>query len=467
MKRANILALNLALRPESPIKIFPIGLSYVLSSVKRAGYNFELIDIDKNRYSDEEILAKLLEKKWDIVMLGCIVTGYAIVKKITSLIRRKNPKALIIAGNSVASSIPKILLAKTEVDVAVIGEGDMTIIEILNKWINQKNLNGIKGIYYKENGEIYRTESRDIIQDINVIPYPVYDIFEVDEYIKEHRRQIAESLPIERDSLRPFPVNTARGCINRCTFCYHCFIGMKYRQRSAENIVSEIKLLKSLYGINFALLWDDLTFCSKKQLSDFVHLLLKEKLEVYWDGAIRSNLFQEEKDLSLLHKMKDSGCIRLGYSLESADKEILRSMKKNVSLDQFRKQKRLMDKAGIFSYTSIVLGYPQETPETIAKTFQFCLDIGIYPSSGFLLPQPGTPIYEYAIKKGYITDEEDFLMKMGDRQDLRINLTNMSDQEFLNTVEYWLKKLNKELSINMGNDELLKTKYKHQKTNDR
>ena len=103
MKKCEILALNLALRPKSPVKIFPIGLAYVLSSIPRAGFEFDVIDIDANRFSEESLYDRLREKKWDIVLLGCIVTGYRMVKKITSFIRNINPDALIVVGNSVSS----------------------------------------------------------------------------------------------------------------------------------------------------------------------------------------------------------------------------------------------------------------------------------------------------------------------------------------------------------------------------
>jgi len=112
-----------------------------------------------------------------------------------------------------------------------------------------------------------------------------------------------------------------------------------------------------------------------------------------------------------------------------------------------------------------VLGYPAETPETIAKTYQFCLDLGLYPSTGFLLPQPGTPIYQWAIENQFIQDEEAFLLSMGDRQDLRINLTSMAEAEFVGTVEYWLKKLNKSLNLGLPEASLIKTQFKRNKKN--
>lgn len=460
MTNAKILAINLALRPESKVKIFPIGLSYVLSSVQRAGFDFTLVDIDRYRYSDSELDAKLQEKQWDIVLLGCIVTGYRIVKKLLQKIRGIAPGALIVVGNSVAASIPRTLLEKTDADVAVIGEADVTVVDLLDRWTQTGSLTRVEGIWFKDNGAIVKNPVRDVIADIDTIAPPIYDIFDVEAYIVTHRNVIGEPLPMAREKLRAFPVNTARGCINHCTFCYHCFLDVKYRYRSPQNIVSEIEVLSERLGINYALLWDDLTFFSKKQIENFVDRLIERKLEVYWMGAVRGNLFQTDADFNLLLKMKAAGCIWLGYALESANADILKAMKKNVSLPQFKRQKQLLDKSGISSGTSIVLGYPQETPETIAETYQFCLDLGLYPSTGFLLPQPGTPVYQAARDNGKIPDEEEYLLRMGDRQDLRINLTEMGDAEFVQSVTYWLQKLNRDLSLGLDEHTLIKTQYK-------
>ena len=462
-KTARILALNLALRPESPVKIFPIGLSYVLSSVKRAGYELELFDIDLDRPATEAFHRKLGERAWDVVLLGCIVTGYRIVKSVVADIRRMAPQALVVVGNSVASSIPEILLTETEADVAVIGEGDQTVIDVLDNWFGCRSLEGVRGIWYKKDGAVIANKPRPVIENIDDNPNPIYDLFNAEAYITAHINNVNEPFPCAKESIRAFPVNTARGCINRCTFCYHCFIGEKYRHRSSRSIVDEIKDLRRRYGINYALLWDDLTFFSKKHIEDFVDLLLDENIEVYWAGAVRGNLFQTEDDLPLLEKMKKAGCQLLGYALESADPDILREMKKKVSLKKFGEQKRLMDRAGIASGTSIVLGYPGETPESIGKTFQFLIDIGLYPSIGFLLPQPGTPIYQWAIDNGKIPDEEAFLLRLGDRQDLRINLTRMSDQEFLDVVFYWSSKANRELGLGLDDTTLIKTGHRREK----
>src|SRR3989338_5316827 len=126
-----VLLINLCLRHDTPKKIYPVGLGYVASAIHRAGYPLEIVNVDIHRYSDEELKAILSEKDFDVVGFGCIATGYRVVKDMTSLIRSVNKSAVIIVGNSVATSIPNIVLEKTEADIAVIGEGDVTVVELL------------------------------------------------------------------------------------------------------------------------------------------------------------------------------------------------------------------------------------------------------------------------------------------------------------------------------------------------
>jgi len=119
-----LLIINLCLRPETPKCIFPIGLGYIATAVKSAGFKFDLMDIDAKRHTDGEVEKIIRKGNYDCVAFGCIVTGYKIVKKLARVIKGINKKITIIAGNSVASSIPETILGKTDVDIAVMGEGD-------------------------------------------------------------------------------------------------------------------------------------------------------------------------------------------------------------------------------------------------------------------------------------------------------------------------------------------------------
>ena len=453
----NVLLINICLRPDVDKILFPVGLGYIASAIHRAKHNLEIVDMDVDRISYETLENRIREIKFDVLGMGCIVTGYRIVKKIAKIARKINKNAKIIAGNSVASSIPEILLKNTEVDIAVIGEGDITIVELLNAIENNLTLSNIDGICYKDNKEIIKTDERKVIKNINDINNIDYKLFNIEKYLSKSKEYVSEPYPTELDRIRAFAVNTARGCAFNCTFCYHVFKGNPYRTRSADNIIDEIKFLQENYGVNYINFWDELTFFSINKAKELVDKIEKSGLSFYWTASCRGNLFSE-KDEALLKKIKRSGCIGLGYSLESANKKILMQMNKKLDPVDFIKQKKALDKAGIVTWTSLVIGYPDETEESIRETFDLCYENNIYPSVGFLLPQPGTEMYKYAVNNGFIKNEEEYLLDMGDRQDLRLNITNLKKERIVSLVKRNLSRIAEKLKLNIDETDLIKTK---------
>ena len=451
-----VLVINVCLRPYRQETLFPVGLGYVASAIKRAGFDLEILDIDLNRYSDEQVEKLLRVKKYDVVALGCLVTGYKIVKNLVETIKSIKDVPVIV-GNSVATSIPEILLSKTKADIAVIGEGEVTIVELLKVLDTGTPIEEVKGICFKQNGSIVATPQREIIQDVNAIPMIEWELFDMEQYIDKHRYSISEPYPLEIKSLRAMPVNTARGCIYKCGFCYHVFRGQRYRSRSPVSICNEIKYLKEKYGVNYIFFLDELTFYSRKQCSDLCDRILNENLQIFFIADCRGDLFKEG-DVELARKLKRAGCCVLGYSLESADPDILKSMNKKLSLEEFSTHTGVCQEAGLTVVTSLVIGYPEETEETIKKTFDVCYENNIYPSTGYLTPQPGTPVYEYAVKTGKIKNEEEYLINViGDRQDFRINLTMITQERIEFLVKEQLKRISNKLRLGFSDTNLLIT----------
>jgi len=435
------LLINISLRPNSEQLYLPIGLGYIATAIEKAGFDFDILDIDGNRYSDMEIENYLAGHNYDAIAFGCIVTGYKKIKYISHLIK-KYQTCPIICGNSVASSIPEILLHNTEVDIAVIGEGDLTIIELLKAIEENKSIENIDGIAFLKNNKVRYTNPRKPIENLDDIPFINWDLFDIETYIT--KMQVREPKP--EGIIRPMVLNTARGCPYKCTFCYHCFKNYKYRVRSPESICKEIKLLKNKYGINYVSFFDDLTFYSANQCEKFVDTIIEENLGIYWTGSCTANLFKE-KHLNIIQKMKASGCVAVGFALESADKNILKDMNKPITVDNFNQQTKLFHKSGIPTSTSLVIGYPKETKETLKKTFDCCYKNGLYPSVGYILPQPGSPIYNYAIKKKLIRSEEEYLLSIGDRQDFSINFTDMKQEEIEGIVKNHLMRISNKLNL--------------------
>jgi radical SAM superfamily enzyme YgiQ (UPF0313 family) len=457
----NILIINIALRKESAVKIIPVGLGYIVTAIKRAGYSFDILDIDAYRFSDNEVENYVKKKKYDVICMGCLVTGYATIQSLSKMIREHHPHSTIIAGNSVATSIPEMLLRKTEVNIAVMGEGDITIVDLLDAIEKDRPLEEVKGICYIDNGRFIHTSIRPYIKDISSLPSIDYSLWDMDIYLASSQHAFKFPTPVPKEEIRAMPLNTARGCIGKCSFCYHVFKDLPYRYRNPYSTLREIKELIENYSINHIVFWDELSFFSKKQITEFTQKIKEEGIHFYWTGICRADLFNNDEDIEIILQMKETGCLSMGYSLESADSSILKSMNKKITLEGFRKQSELFQKAKIATGTSLVLGFPQETPDTIRKTIDCCIETRMYPSVGYLLPQPGSKVYEYAKENGYIGDEEQYISSMGDRQDLKINMTKMSDQLFETEVKSALLRCNEALNIGLREEELIKTGHRH------
>ncbi len=462
-----VLLVNPSIRPDSPVLFPNVGLGYITTAIQRAGIDFEILDIDAHRFSDQEVERQIRNKKFDALAIGTLTSHYKWVKQFTQMVKQHHPDKPIIGGNTLATSVSDILVTRSGMDIAVIGEGEITTIELLKQIDQGAPLNEIPGICFRNSkGEVVHTEERPVIDDIDTIPFPDWDLFDMEIYLSKSKYMAPLSVQTEMDydKIMGMPVSTARGCPFRCTFCYHAFQEKKYRHRTPENVMDEIDHYKSKYDINFVSFWDELTFYQNKATERFADVMIEREANVQWIGSCRSDLFKEE-DQHIAHKLRQSGCNGLGLALESGNDEIMEVMNKKCDASDFIVQASVMHQAELEVYPSVIIGYPQETEETIEQTFDVCRRARVYPSIGFLEPMPGTPMYDYSKEHGFIKDEEDYLLIMGDRQDLRINLTQMPTDRMEEVVQDKLKDLNRYLEMGLEEDSLIKTRtYRAAKT---
>jgi anaerobic magnesium-protoporphyrin IX monomethyl ester cyclase len=423
-----ILFINPLVQPRLKRKTRPVGLAYIMTAVKKAGIKFDFIDMYAHNMSMDELQVKLNKDSYDICAIGSIVTSFRLVRDIASILRRNYPSATIIAGNSVASSIPELLLRNTEVDIAVTGEGDVTIVNLLRALIEGTSIKNIKGIAFLDGGTFFRNRAQDIIHDLDQIGFPDWDLFSNQRYNEGIFRPSGNEM-----SPVAFPLSTSRGCPYHCTFCYHVFMGLPYRRYSEDMILKEFKRLYTNYSASIIQFSDELSFLN---ISDAIKLTTKlERMpfNIHWSAVTRPNLFSK-KDILLIKRMRDAGCMNICFALENASQTILDAMGKKVKIRQVMEQIIALQEGGVFPATSVIFGYPEETPATIRETFEFCNRFDLVPGVGFLQPLPGTPIYDWAVQQGYIKDELEYLLESGDREILHINLTKIPTGEFIDIV---------------------------------
>jgi len=403
--------------------MFPIGLGYITSTLRDEKHNVSVLDIDGCMYPKETVREKLKDYDFEAVGISGIITTYSYVKWLTSVIK-KEYSVPIVAGGTGITSIPELYLKRTDVDIAVIGEGENTTKEVFNALENSKNLKNVKGIAYREKGHIVQNPFRELIENLDKIPYPAWDMFPMEWYITHG------VWPAEAEASRQMSILTTRGCPYRCKFCYHCFQGLKPRFRSPDNIVNEMKILVEKYRAKFFNFADDLFVLNRKRVLDLCEKIKKEGLDVKWGAPGRVNLVDRE----LLKSMKSAGCVFIGYGIESGSQLILNNIDKQVTVGQAKNAIRLTREAGIYPDCSFMIGYPGETTATLRETIDFIKEMDLPLEGGFFFttPYPSTSLWSDAKERGLIPDDEALIMSYGEMsQKLLVNFTDFKDVELI------------------------------------
>jgi radical SAM superfamily enzyme YgiQ (UPF0313 family) len=408
---------------DSYIHFFPLGLAYIASVLKKEGYDITVYSQDKEHYPDEHLTWYLDNNLFDIIGIGVIGGYYQYHKllKLSEAINRSKSRPFFVIGGHGPSPEPEYFLNKTGADVVVIGEGEMTILELVKAVEDGRPLNGILGIAFRENEKIIVNERRPLIKDIDTIPWPAYDLFPIEYY-----RLMREPHTNPSDFL--MPLLSGRGCIFKCNFCYRMDEG--FRPRSADAIVDEIKFLQISYGITYIEFADELLMSSVKRTIELCEAFLRANLKFKWFCSGRLNFAKPD----VLKLMKRAGCVFINYGIEAMDDQILKNMNKALTTDIVIKGIEATLNAGISPGFNIIFGNIGENRNTLSKGVNFLLqyDDGaqrrtIRP----VTPYPGSALYYYAIEKKLLKDCEDFYENKHLNSDLlSVNFTEMTDDEF-------------------------------------
>ncbi|MFQ6112095.1 MAG: B12-binding domain-containing radical SAM protein, partial [Nitrospinota bacterium] len=366
---------------------FPLGLGILAEVLRLRGHEVKVLDINGERPGRGEVWRRLRGCSFDVAGIGGLTSAYSYAKWLLPLLKRRNPSAKVVAGGSLASPLPELFLKNNpSADAVVMGEGEETLPELLAAWERGDDLSQVKGIAFRRNGDVVHTPPRPPIADLDSIPYPAWELFPMEVYLRH------PVVGIGRD----MNVITSRGCPHGCTYCYRLF-GRGYRFRSAGKMVEEIAILKERFAIDFVSFQDDCFVANRKRVLDFCEMLEASGLGVKWSCCGRVNICDEK----MLCRMKEAGCVSVSYGIESGSQRILDIIKKGVTVEQARRALRATRRLGLRAPVSFMLGVPGETPETIQETIDFCREEKI-PLQSIMLatPYPGTPLYAWALERG-------------------------------------------------------------------
>ncbi|MDO8517089.1 MAG: radical SAM protein [Nanoarchaeota archaeon] len=409
---------------------FPLGLAYILAVLKKNGYDTDCLNLNHHDGTIHEIITNHLNKKnYDFVGTGNNALGYLITKIIIESVHEHTSKPKMILGGPIITTNPELIFKNLNPDFGVIGEGEETIIELLDSLEKNKNLEKIKGIVYKDGeGIIKVTEKRALIEDLNKIPFPAFE----DMGFEEQLDNMCSNLfyPYNAfDYPRLYPLLGSRSCPFQCTFCYH---EGKYRTRTMDNIMEELDLMVKKYKINMISIYDDCFAIDKKRLEEFCKRITKLRKEISWELKWSPQLTVRDVTPETLKMMKDAGCDTISYGFESFSLDILKSMRKPITPEQIDYAFKETLKAGIAIQANFIFGDIAETTETAKIT----LDYWKNNAKGqiwldFIQPYPGSVIYKYCLDKGIIKDEIEFFKNLSLSSSNFLKMSDkITDKEF-------------------------------------
>jgi len=382
--------------------IMPMGILYVSAALKQAGCA-EVLTLNLNHCEedDETVLCRIIaEQKVDIVGCGGISGQFIEIYPLFELVRKIAPHVKIITGGGMITADPEVAMTAFggTVDYGVIGEGEITVPELVEAIGEKRPVDAVKGLIYFKEGKIFRTAPRTDIGDLDSLPLPDYLSFDYDKYLQtngEYDGKIKYS---------PVAIIGGRSCKYNCTFCFHPS-GSKYRQRSLDSIFEEIEFLLAHFEVNYIALREELFANDEERVLEFCRRIVN--YPIVWSIQLRVDSVTP----TIVDALSRSNCRYIFLGIESADNRILKSMHKNIRIEQVEYALDLCINAGLDTRSTIILGDEAETLESAQTTLSWWLEHKKRSAIdlGLIIAFPGSTLYKHALKSGKIPDPVKFL----------------------------------------------------------
>jgi len=459
---AKILFINPVIRQEDNPKHISYGIAQLVALVVKEGHLVQVFDANAWRPTDRELNDVIAADSWDVVATGGLVTTYGYIKKTVRITREICPNALIIVGGGVITPIPHdIMRFLPEVDIGVIGEGYITFLELL-KQVNEndRNWKKIKGIIYRDNEQgLQLTGERPLLDDVNTLPLPAWDMFPMDIYFQNSSLLLSEEAMVAK---RHMDVVASYGCPYKCKFCFHlglsgeiAIVGedsykevsitakRRVRHHNPQYVVDMVKDAKERFDIDFISFLDE-NFAAlarkTKWFDEFEELWMKAGLQprcikekiphdpetcngVHWGAMAHAAVV----NLEILKRFKRLGCSYLDYGLESFSDDILKTICKGAKVKDNENAVLTTLKAGIRPIPNQIIGFPDESFSSILANIDAWQRLGIQSFPFFATPYPGCDWYfqfKDRILEQYKGNLEDFLLDLGDATKITAVISN-------------------------------------------
>ena len=360
-----------------------VGFVYIAGSLRSAGYNPFIYDAMSQWHGYEEIGKGITDFKPDVVATTAFTAEIVDALRVLKLAKDINPAIVTVIGNVHPTFCYEEILREhhTYVDFIVRGEGEETMVELLNAVFANGDLSKVKSIVYRDNGGIVVTPPREFIKDLDMLPM-AWDLIDWPIYTYK---------PMD-DSVLAI-VSSSRGCTQQCSFCsQQLFWQRQWRGRSAENFVNELEYLRDLYGVNVVMISDETPTLSRKRWERILDLKIERGLDTKL--LLETRVDDILRDEDIMWKYKKANVDHIYVGVESTSQITLDIFKKNIKAEESKRALDIINEYDIVSETSFVLGMPDDTKESIRNSVELAKYYA--PDLAFFLaiaPWPYSDIY--------------------------------------------------------------------------
>ncbi len=377
-------------------KVMPLGLLAVGSVLKRAGHVVQILDLRLSQYPEMELKNTLHEFNPDMVGIGLMTVESDFAFDLAKQVKAVKKDVPVLFGGPHCAHDPKYVLHDPNVDMMVIGEGELTIIELLEVLEKKQDLGAVKGIAFKRNGEYIKTLPREKILELDWLTQE-YDLLDVTRYFNFDCSH--EYLPASR---RFMPLTTSRGCPFTCIYCHDIF-GKDIRYVSAETMLKEMKFLQDTYGVSEFHILDDSFNIDMKRAKKIFDLIVERgmNVKISFPNGVRADYIDEE----MVEKMRAAGVYRVALGIESGSLRIQKMISKSLDIKILKEVVSKLTQAGISVNGFFMLGFPGETRDEMEQTVRFACELDLSTALfSLVIPNPGTELRELVMEEGKDAD---------------------------------------------------------------
>lgn len=405
---------------------FPIGLAYIASALKDAGHDVHALNLNHHFGQVPELVQNYVSThKIDVCASGGLSPHLPVAQEIFTGARLANPNILNICGGGLVSSDPDICLDMMDIDIGVVGEGEISIVEAVETCRDGGDLALVAGIVFKDDEEkVVRTLNRPSVMDLSAISWPDYELLGIEKHLEmqsPHDNYFFECQPDGRP--RSIDMVSSRSCPFSCTFCFHP-IGKVYRERPLDDFFAELEFLIEKYRVNMVIIVDELFSLRKARLHEFCERM--KGYDVQWMVQLHVNSVDQET----LKAMSEAGSPVISYGVESMSQPVLDSMQKKSKKERIDHALALTYENNIGIRGNIIFGDTAETIETANETMHWWAENRQYQITLTRLQVfPGSPDYIMAVRDGLIDDRLEFSIDLP--TGLNIANINSKDTSFM------------------------------------